>query len=110
MTENGKLIRIIHADGREEAREGTSKLPYDEERRIVGDPGPEVVWVLHQGRRTCMIVNECGAIEFANRPPLPVNEKATQIYHAARRSFGEPCDGLAQIHGTAIVYEGIQVA
>lgn len=56
-----------------------------------------------------MIVNEMGAIETADRGPLPINEKATEIYHAASRARGQDWVGAPYIHGDVILYEGINV-
>ena len=61
-----------------------------------------------RGKRTCMIVNETGAIQ---QPPLPINEAATAIYH----TYPATRDGLTPeqawfkyplIHGNvALLYE-----
>jgi len=98
-------IRIIHPDGREETREGNAPLSNENERTIVGG-FVECVWVLHQGKRTLMIVNETGAVQD---PPLPVNNKATEIYHNASRARGQDWEGAPYIHGTVILYEGMDV-
>jgi len=98
-------IRILHPDGREETRPGNAMLPNDEAKKIVGG-WTECVWVLHQGKRTCMLVNETGAIQD---PPLPINKAATEIYHQASRARGRDWVGPPHIHGTVILYEGMEI-
>lgn len=105
MNDIKRAIRIIHADGREETREGSTMLPSDEAKKIVGG-WTETVWVLHQRKRTCMLVNETGAIQD---PPLPINKKATEIYHNASRARGQDWKGAPYIHGTVILYEGMDI-
>lgn len=53
-----------------------------------------------------MIVNETGAIQD---PPLPVNKKATDIYHNASRARGQDWVGPPHVHGTVILYEGMTI-
>ena len=67
----------------------------------------EFVTVLHDGKRRYMLVNEFGATI-----PLPVNARATDIYHNAQvkpqcKSLGIEynADQYAQIHGPAILVE-----
>lgn len=98
-------IRILHPDGREETRPGNEQLKFADERAIVGG-FVEVVWVLHQGKRTCMLVHETGAIE---NPPLPINTKATDIYHQASKARGKDWVGPPFVHGTVILYEGMVI-
>ena len=83
-------------------------------KRLVGGD-IEYVSVLYKGKPTKMVVNESGAVQD---PPLPVNEKATEIYHAAslaRKERGEDIRVLGpqrtwpKIHGVAVVLEDIHV-
>lgn len=66
----------------------------------------EHVSVLFEGMPTDMFVDELGAIPFRERGPLPVNEEATAIYHAAglRRAPRADTSTWPQIHGTAVVF------
>jgi hypothetical protein len=63
----------------------------------------EHVAVLFNGKRADMFVDECGAIGLRNREPLPINEAATKIYHAASRRRGADMTDAAKIHGVAVV-------
>lgn len=68
----------------------------------------EYVHVLFNEKPTYMVVNETGAIQ---RPPLPVNHAATDVYwNASRRRGQEPNPKTwPRIHGTAVVLEDIHV-
>jgi hypothetical protein len=63
----------------------------------------EFVWVLYEGRRTCMLVNENG-IALG----LPINDAATEIYRTwprMKRMYAED----RHIYGNAMVLEDIVV-
>lgn len=64
----------------------------------------EHVNVLYEGRRQHMFVNEMGAISTNERGPLPVNERATEIYQNASVTLrGASPANLPKIHGNAIL-------
>lgn len=72
-------------------------------REVRADAPLEHVAVLYNGRRASMFVDELGAILS---PPLAVNPKATEIYHAASKRRGVtigPDD--PKIHGRAILFD-----
>lgn len=104
---------IIRADGTETTepfpkvwdgdRETSKKL-----REIIGG-WIEYVHVLYKDKPTYMVVNEEGALM-----QLPVNLKATEIYHeATRRRTGmskrAAMGSLAWIYGDVVVLEGVKV-
>lgn len=64
----------------------------------------EIVWVLHTGRRTLMLVNEMGAMIG-----LPPNERATHIYHAASKARGSSLLYAPLIYGNAMLFENVEV-
>lgn len=64
----------------------------------------EMVWVLHKDRRTLMLVDEIGAIMG-----LPVNPRATEIYHQASRAQGRDWEGPPYIHGDVVLFEDIEI-
>jgi hypothetical protein len=65
----------------------------------------EHVSVLYNGKRADMFVDEFSSIVRPKdgRYPLPVNEAATDIYHAASRMRGENLTNAPKIHGPAVV-------
>ena len=69
----------------------------------------EFVWVLHNNKRTLMIVDELGAIPVKSGYPLPINMKATDIYHNASRSRGKDWVGPPYIHGDVLLFEAIEI-
>lgn len=76
---------------------------------LEGAKNIEHVSVLHNGERRDMFVDELGALPMLTRPPLPVNEPATAIYHAAslEREPGADTSRWPKIHGTAVVFDRI---
>jgi len=93
----GKVL-VIHPDGREET---LGKRPSVKEATAICG-GWELVHVLHDGRREQMVVHDDG-IRFG----LPVNQKATDIYHTFSNSQGRQNPNL--IHGVAILLLGKDV-
>lgn len=69
----------------------------------------EMVWVLHNGQRTLMLVDEFGAQPVMEGYPLPVNEKATELYRAASRARGQDWTGPPYIHGDVVIFENIRM-
>ena len=67
----------------------------------------EHVSVLFEGRRADMFVDEYGAIRKGSRPPLPINDAATAIYHAASKARGQSAVGAPMIHGPAVLFKRI---
>ncbi|MRV70553.1 hypothetical protein GJ700_02320 [Duganella sp. FT92W] len=65
--------------------------------------GREFVWVMYEGKRTCMLVNENG-IALS----LPINRAATEIYRAWPRKKQMDVKDL-HIHGNAMVLEDIAI-
>jgi len=96
------IIHYISADGTSRSEEAKA-VPDREacERYLGGDR--ELVWVLFEGKRTGMFVNENG-IALG----LPINESATTIYRAWPISQGMNVTGR-HIHGNVIVLEDIRV-
>lgn len=75
---------------------------------IVGG-GIEFVWVEYLGKRTCMIVNETGALDR-----LPVNEAATSIYHTypAKRdgvTLQQARGQFPLIYGDVALLDGVKI-
>lgn len=76
-------------------------------RDRIGGGYVEYVSVLYQGRPTTMLVDEEGATNFRPGYPLPVNERATEIYWEASRRRGVRHDhNSPRVYGTAVVLEG----
>lgn len=69
----------------------------------------EIVWVLHNNQRTLMLVDEFGALPVREGYPLPVNTKATEIYHQASRARGKDWEGPPYVHGDAMLFENIDI-
>lgn len=92
-----------------EKQESNEKLSLGEMQKIVGGY-VEQVYVLHNGKRCTMFVNEEGAIAVKGRDPLPMNRAATEIYHTYVLSQGKlrqhQIVDLPRIYGVAIVYDG----
>jgi hypothetical protein len=65
--------------------------------------GRERVWVLFKGKRTCMLVNDEGALMN-----LPINDSATDIYREWPRKRGMHVEDR-HIYGNAMVLEDIDV-
>jgi hypothetical protein len=63
----------------------------------------EHVSVLFRDRPSDMFVDEDSAQFIAGRPPLPVNEAATLIYHENSRRRGADLTDAPCIHGVAVV-------
>lgn len=101
-------IHWLRVDGGE-IIEPADRIPARQTLQKFVEGGIEYVWVLYQGRRTCMVVNELGAVPTDERNPLPVNLAASAIYAAASRKPDQPPTGLPRIHGNAVVLENIHV-
>ncbi len=69
----------------------------------------EYVYVLYNGKKCLMIVNEEGAIHKRDRGPLPINARATKIYKAAAAARGHSYFGPPFIHGDVLLYEGVPI-
>lgn len=98
---------LIQPDGSAEIVEYNGEPTLDQMRDFIGD-NIEFVSVLFQDKPAHMIVDEMGALK-----PLPVNERATSIYHNAqvkpsckKRGIVYKAEEYAQIHGPAMVLEG----
>lgn len=107
-------VKVLYADGRVEEHpfpavyDGTNKEAGDFLRKVIGG-WLEFVWVEYEGKRTCMIVHEEGALI-----PLPINAAASLIYHIypARRD-GVPIWMAPMlyppIHGDVVLLTGVTV-
>lgn len=77
---------------------------------ILGDGEPmEHVSVLWQGKRADMFVSKYGHMALDSRPPLPRNDRATDIYRTkwmTQHPDGDP-ESLLTITGTAILFHRI---
>jgi hypothetical protein len=103
---NGK-IHWLRVDGGE-VIEPADRVPARQTLQSFVEGGIEYVWVLYNGRRTCMVVNDCGAIAADGRNgALPVNLAASTIYAAASGRLNE--SSIPHIHGNAVVLENIHV-
>jgi len=89
--------------GNNEAVEVDREYWFERARQYVGG-WVELVWVLHNDRRTLMLVNEEGHIL---KPPLPLNARATFIYHANGKSQGRDMRGAPLICGNVVLFENI---
>lgn len=107
-------LHIVKTDGSNTTEPFPAMFDYDRDnkrmREIVGGD-IEFVWVEYEGQRTCMIVNETGAIQS---PPLPVNEWATRIYHTwpAKRdglTLEQARDAYPTVHGDVALLENVAV-
>lgn len=101
------LVRYIPADS---SRPETSENYNDQgvmawfpKARTYVQGDIEVVWVLHTGRKTLMLVNDKSALD----PPMMVNHRATHIYHAASRAHGRSVKDAPFIYGNAVLFENI---
>ncbi|MHB9836813.1 hypothetical protein Q8F57_018430 [Paraburkholderia terrae] len=99
-------IHWLRADG-DEVIDPADRPPQAQTMRLFVEGELEYVWVLFDGERTCMVVNETGAIRMADRKPLPVNMAASKIYAAANGRLGAP--DIPRIHGNAVLLEKIHV-
>ena len=101
---------VITADDKEPIKGEVANWPidpgYDAIKIVVapwlGDGNDmEHVTVIHNGKRTDMFVDEIGALKR-----LPVNCRATAIYHANFLQYhpGEDTSELPKIHGTAVLF------
>lgn len=97
-----KQIHYLSADGTKRIEAADTVPDYSAcERFLEGDR--ELVWVMFNGKRTCMLVNENGIARG-----LPINEEATEIYRTWPRQQGMNVDGR-HIHGNAVVLENIAI-
>lgn len=96
----GKL-HIFKSGQPVEVVERTTSLSRREMQAMVGRGTVEVVDVLFNGKRCQMIVDEDGIGKS-----LPINDAATEIYHAYALQRGAM---PFPIVGTAVVFEGIRI-
>ncbi|MFP3554209.1 hypothetical protein SB861_26410 [Paraburkholderia sp. SIMBA_049] len=102
-------IHWLRADGGE-VIEPADRVPASHTLRKFVEGDLEYVWVLYDGLRTCMVVNETGAIRMADRDPLPVNVAASKIYAAANGRLGVAPDSfIPHIRGNAVLLEKIDL-
>lgn len=77
---------------------------------LLGEKEPlEHVTVLYEGRRADMFVSEYGHMTLTHREPLPINDRATEIYRAAwlsRHPKDDPAT-LPSIAGVAVLFTRI---
>lgn len=108
----------IYRVGQSEPEHGSVNWPYKPGYKrikalvepILGDGEPlEHVSVLFDGERHDMFVSELGNCALTTRPPLPINDAATEIYHAAykRRYPGAHSSEMPPIAGTAVLFHRI---
>lgn len=79
-------------------------------KEIVGG-NIEFVWVLHDGKHCCMVVNDVGALE---PDKYPMNVQASTIYFANfMKTENAPMHyafrNLAYIHGDVVLLDGVEV-
>lgn len=101
-----KIVHRIPCTPRPALFNVQDKLPTLEEMQAWVGGDIEYVWVLFNGQRTPMVVNEVGAGPFGLKQ-LPVNERATEIYHAWTLSQGKPRPD-ALVYGHVLVLEGFE--
>lgn len=105
---------IIRADGSSAVEPFPPVYDHDRDRermREIVDGDIEFVWVTFNDKRTCMIVNETGAVQ---NPPLPINQVATHIYHTypARRdgiSMEEARKRFPPVRGDVAILDNVKV-
>ena len=66
----------------------------------------EFAWVSFNGKRTCMVVND-GAIAEDDQTTLPLNEKATEVFHAWGKSQGHKTSKARKVHGTVVMLDDL---
>ena len=71
----------------------------------------EFVWVLHDDRRVCMVVNDIGALEPEK---YPMNVQASILYFAntmrtERMPMHTAFRNLGYIHGDVVLLDGVDV-
>lgn len=93
------IIHYYHADGSYDSARAEKHPPIEAIQHFVGGDA-ERVWVLFNGTRCAMFVNENG-----HQLKLQINPRATDIYHEAakKRGLANPYPIL----GDAIVLEDI---
>lgn len=90
--------KILLSDGT--TIESTHRDPNLEQMQCIVGGYIELVSVLHNGKRTTMVVNEEGACNG-----MPINRAATEIYHEFAQFVGRDWKGAPYIHGDAILFE-----
>lgn len=93
------LLHIFMANNAYDLQRVTSPPPMDEISRLVAGV-PEVVYVLYNGKRCQMFVNEDGSAL-----DLPFNARATKIYHAWSEHQGKI--NPHPILGNAVLLDGM---
>src|ERR1700681_4342982 len=99
-------IHVIKADGTTESSPADRMPPTEELRAIVGGTA-EFASVSFNGKRTCMVVNDNGAIADDDQTTLPLNEKATELFHAWGKSQGRDTTKAWKVHGTVVMLDDI---
>lgn len=101
-------IHWLRADGTQESEE-SEQMPQRDRLMHFVDGHIEFVWVAYNGKRTCMIVNETGAMKTDERGPLAVNEAASKIYMQTNARPDDYPHYAPRIYGNAVVLENIFV-
>lgn len=104
-------MTVLYPNGTENAIRKSEEPSYDELRSYLNGGYVEVVWVLHNGKRAQLIVDEEGSLKN-----LPFNPKATAIYRATAEHMAKQyreqnlpitfVPNEAIILGVAILLEG----